>query len=42
MLATGLVSYLRQLPLREVTVAEQQRIADWFAESVQAIVDRKS
>jgi AcrR family transcriptional regulator len=42
MLATGLVSYLRQLPLREVTAAEQQRIADWFAESMQAIVDRKS
>jgi AcrR family transcriptional regulator len=41
MLATGLVSYLRQLPLREVTAAEQRRIADWFAGAVQAIVDRK-
>jgi hypothetical protein len=40
MLATGLVSYLRQLPLREVTAAEQQRIADWFAGAVQAIVDQ--
>jgi AcrR family transcriptional regulator len=42
MLATGLVSYLRQLPLRKVTAAEQQRIADWFAEAVQAIVDRQA
>jgi AcrR family transcriptional regulator len=40
MLATGLVSYLRQLPLREVTAAEQQRIAGWFARAVQAIVDQ--
>lgn len=40
MLATGLVSYLRQLPLQQVSLAEQQRIADWFAASVQAIVDR--
>ena len=42
MLATGLVSYLRQLPLRETTRAEQERIVDWFAEAVQAIVDRQS
>lgn len=42
MLSTGLVSYLRQLPLRETTAAEQAQIADWFAEAVQAIVDRKS
>jgi AcrR family transcriptional regulator len=40
MLATGLVSYLRQLPLRAVTPAEQARIARWFADAVQAIVDR--
>ncbi len=42
MLATGLVSYLRQLPLKQVDSAEQQRIADWFAAAVQAIVDRKT
>lgn len=41
MLATGLVSYLRQLPLREISMAEQQRIADWFADAIQAIVDRQ-
>jgi AcrR family transcriptional regulator len=41
MLATGLVSYLRQLPLRAVSPAEQQQIADWFSAAVQAIVDRK-
>jgi AcrR family transcriptional regulator len=42
MLATGLVSYLRQLPLRETSQAEQERIVDWFADAVQAIVDQRS
>jgi len=41
MLATGLVSYLRQLPLKQTTAAEQQRIAEWFARAVQAIVDQR-
>jgi AcrR family transcriptional regulator len=39
MLAMGLVSYLRQLPLRQSTDAEHDRIAGWFSASVQAIVD---
>lgn len=39
MLATGLVSYLRQLPLQPVTPAERDHIVDWFARSVQAIVE---
>jgi AcrR family transcriptional regulator len=38
MLATGLVSYLRQLPLRPPSEAERRHIADWFAKSIQAIV----
>lgn len=40
MLATGLVSYLRQLPLNTITPREQSEIADWFAEAIQAIVDQ--
>lgn len=40
MLATGLVSYLRQLPLRAPTNAERDHIVDWFAGAVQAIVDQ--
>ena len=40
MLATGLVSYLRQLPLPAASEAERRHIADWFARSVQAIVDQ--
>jgi AcrR family transcriptional regulator len=39
MLATGLVSYLRQLPLRAPTEAERRHIVDWFARAIQAIVD---
>ncbi len=39
MLATGLVSYLRQLPLRNLDSAEQEAMAVWFAEAVQSIVD---
>lgn len=38
-LAVGLVTYLRQLPLRRITNADRRRIAEWFAASVQAIVD---
>ncbi|MFA7604418.1 MAG: TetR family transcriptional regulator [Novosphingobium sp.] len=38
MLATGLVSYLRQLPLNPVNEAERRHISDWFAQAVQAIV----
>jgi AcrR family transcriptional regulator len=40
MLATGLVSYLRQLPLPAASEDERRHIADWFARSVQAIVDQ--
>jgi hypothetical protein len=40
MLATGLVSYLRQLPLPPPSVAERRHIVDWFAAAIQAIVDR--
>ncbi len=40
MLATGLVSYLRQLPLRPASEEERQHIVDWFSNAVQAIVDR--
>lgn len=39
MLATGLVSYLRQLPLAD-TADVQPAIVDWFAATVQAVVDR--
>ncbi len=39
MLATGLVSYLRQLPLPKLAVGQQDGIASWFAATVQAIVD---
>jgi AcrR family transcriptional regulator len=41
MLATGLVSYLRQLPLPPASAAERGHIVNWFARAVQAIVDRK-
>lgn len=40
MLATGLVSYLRQLPLEPIDRAERRHIVDWFASSIQAIVDQ--
>lgn len=40
MLATGLVSYLRQLPLPAASEAERRHIATWFANAVQAIVDQ--
>ncbi|MBW8753412.1 MAG: TetR family transcriptional regulator [Sphingomonadales bacterium] len=40
MLATGLVSYLRQLPLPAASEAERRHIAKWFADAVQAIVDQ--
>jgi AcrR family transcriptional regulator len=39
MLATGLVSYLRQLPLPALATGQQDGIATWFAATVQAIVD---
>jgi AcrR family transcriptional regulator len=39
MLATGLVSYLRQLPLPAPSEAERQHIVAWFAAAIQAIVD---
>lgn len=38
MLATGLVSYLRQLPLPGPTEAERAHIVDWFARAMQDIV----
>lgn len=40
MLATGLVSYLRQLPLRPPSAAERDHIVAWFAGAIQAIIDR--
>lgn len=40
MLATGLVTYARQLPLPEGPPAERDHIASWFVAAVQAIVDR--
>lgn len=40
MLATGLVSYLRQLPLPAASEAERRHIVAWFAGAVQAIVDQ--
>jgi AcrR family transcriptional regulator len=42
MLATGLVSYLRQLPLPQASEAERKHIVAWFAAAIQAIVERKS
>jgi AcrR family transcriptional regulator len=39
MLATGLVSYLRQLPLGPPSEAERRHIVDWFARSIQAIIE---
>lgn len=42
MLATGLVSYLRQLPLQPASADEHRHIADWFARAVQAIVDNET
>lgn len=42
MLATGLVSYLRQLPLRPASGDEHRHIADWFARAAQAIVDNQT
>jgi AcrR family transcriptional regulator len=41
MLATGLVTYLRQLPLPPANAAERRHMTDWFASTVQTIVDRK-
>ncbi|MDB5724299.1 MAG: TetR/AcrR family transcriptional regulator [Novosphingobium sp.] len=40
MLATGLVTYARQLPLQPMAENEQCHIATWFAGAVQAVVDR--
>jgi AcrR family transcriptional regulator len=39
MLATGLVSYLRQLPLPTASEAERRHMVEWFTAAVQAIVD---
>ena len=41
MLATGLVFYLRQLPLPASAAGEHRHMVDWFAEAVQAVVDRR-
>lgn len=41
MLATGLVSYLRQLPLKPVSEAERRHIVDWFAKAMQDIVEQE-
>jgi AcrR family transcriptional regulator len=40
MLATGLVSYMRQLPLPQASAPERAHIVSWFAQAVQAIIDR--
>lgn len=40
MLATGLVTYARHLPLPQMSAQERRHVAAWFAGAVQAIVDR--
>jgi AcrR family transcriptional regulator len=40
MLATGLVTYARQLPLRDMSDEERRHVTDWFGAAVQAVVDR--
>ncbi|MFT4025312.1 MAG: TetR family transcriptional regulator [Novosphingobium sp.] len=40
MLATGLVTYARQLPLQGMSADERRHVTGWFAAAVQAIVDR--
>ena len=40
MASTGLLVYLRQLPLREAKGAERDHIRSWFAAAIQSIVDR--
>jgi AcrR family transcriptional regulator len=40
MLATGLVFYLRHLPLPTLAAGEHRHVVDWFAAAVQSIVDR--
>ncbi|MDE8651117.1 TetR/AcrR family transcriptional regulator [Novosphingobium album (ex Liu et al. 2023)] len=40
MLATGLVFYLRQLPLAALSPREQQHLTDWFAGAVKAVVEQ--
>lgn len=40
-LATGLVTYTKHLPLRATTRKELKLVSDWFAATVQAIVDLK-
>lgn len=39
MLATGLVFYLRQLPLGELSPAEQAHITNWFERAVRQVVE---
>lgn len=41
MLATGLVTYARHLPLRDMSADERTHVAHWFVTAVQAIVDRQ-
>lgn len=38
-LATGMVTYIKHIPLAGTTRQDVKHIADWFAASVQAIVD---
>jgi AcrR family transcriptional regulator len=40
MLATGLVFYLRHLPLPALAAGEHRHMVDWFAAAVQSIVER--
>ncbi|MFV8820004.1 TetR family transcriptional regulator [Haliea sp. E17] len=40
MLSTSFVLYTQQLPVLQLSRAGKRKLADWFAESVQAIVDR--
>lgn len=40
MISSGLLIYLRQLQLGETIEQERERILEWFAGAVQAIVDR--
>ncbi len=40
MLSTSFVLYTQQLPVLELSAAGKRKLAQWFAESVQRIVDR--
>lgn len=41
MLSTSFVLYTQQLPVLKLSKSGKRKLADWFADSVQAIVDRE-